>query len=117
MVSPLPVEAVRDLLGIARAMYGARKRQGVSEPELRELEEIGRKFKLALKLAQSTSPDTIGYRAARAHAEEAVSRLMALITVEMRLAPAVEAAVVRMRRRELPTGPGEERRRATKMRG
>lgn len=97
-------------------MYAARKRQGVSQPELLELAEIGRKLKLALDLARRTQPDTVGCRAARSHAEEAASRLMKLITLDMRLAPTVEAAVVRMRRREPLPNTREERRAAARIR-
>jgi hypothetical protein len=46
------------------------------------------------------NPDTIGHRAAIQHAEDACARLTRMITFETPLAPAVEAAVVRVRRRE-----------------
>jgi hypothetical protein len=92
----LPVEAVRDLLGIARAMYAARKREG-ELAALGELAEIGKKLALALKLGQG-DPDTMGHRAAWGHAEEATSRLMKLITASTLAAPIVEAAATRLRR-------------------
>jgi hypothetical protein len=98
-------------------MYAARRRDGGSRLELTELEEIGRKLKTALDLASKSPEDSIGYRAARSHAEDAASRLMALISLDMRLAPTVEAAVIRMRRREPFVGASERRKTATKMRG
>lgn len=113
----LPLEAVRDLLGIARAMYAARKREGVPLPVLAELADIGKKLKLALDLARRTEPDTVGHRAAWTHAETATSALMAMISVSTPAAPIVEAAAVRIRRIG-PRGPTEreEKRAAAKTR-
>ena len=106
---PLPLDAVRDLLGIARAMYAARKREGMLDP-LPELEEIGKKLALALKLGRGET-ETIGHKAAWSHAEDATSRLMKLITIETRLAPTVEAAVIRIREaRTEPTVSKSEQR-------
>jgi hypothetical protein len=112
----LPLEAVRDLLGIARAMYAAKKREGIFDV-LPELEAIGKKLALALKLGRG-DPDTIGHRAAWGHAEEATSRLMKLITVSTLAAPIVEAAAIRVRRigRQSPS-EREEKREARKGRG
>ncbi len=107
MMRRLPVEAVRDLLGIARAMYAARKREGMLH-DLPELEEIGKKLSLALKLGRG-DPDTIGHRAAISHAEDATARLMRLVTVESRLAPVAEAAAVRVRRLEPSVSKSEAR--------
>lgn len=90
------VEAVRDLLGIARAVYVARKREGALDA-LPELEEIGNKVALAVKLGRG-DPDTLGHRAAWTHAQDAASRLMRLLTGEARLASTVDAAVARVRR-------------------
>jgi hypothetical protein len=94
----LPIEAVRDLLGICRALYAAKKREGAPRPVLDELAAIGEKLKQALALAQKTLPDTLGHRAAWTHAEEATARLMKLVTLALPLAPTVEAAVIRVRR-------------------
>jgi hypothetical protein len=94
---PLPLEAVRDLLGIARAMYAAAKRSGATA-EVAELAEIGKKLRLALELAKKASPDTVGHRAAWDHAEVACSRLVRLISATTPAAPIVEAAAVRVRR-------------------
>jgi hypothetical protein len=107
----LPVEAVRDLLGIARVMYAARKREGVMGPALEELAEVGKKLKVALDLARRTDPDTVGHRAAWTHAENATSALMKMITVSTPAAPIVEAAAVRIRRlgRQPPSERDEKR--------
>lgn len=95
----LPLEAVRDLLGIARALFAAWKRDvGTSKPDLDELEAIGRKLREALALAHRTEPDTVGHRAAWDKAEEACSRLCRLISLNTPIAPTIEAAAVRIRR-------------------
>jgi hypothetical protein len=111
----LPLPAVRDLLGICRAMYAAKVRELAPVPVLEELRAIGEKLKHALKLGRS-SPESIGHKAAWAHAEDATARLMKLIHVETPLAPTVEAAVVRIRRIELGPSEREERRAANKVR-
>ena len=111
-----PVEAVRDLLGIARALYAAKKRELASQPVLEELAEIGRKLSNALKLAKSGA-DTIGARSAREQAEEACQRLGRVVGSSLPAAVVVEAAVVRVRRIG-PRHPSEreEKRAAAKIR-
>jgi hypothetical protein len=114
---PLPVEAVRDLLGIARALYAARKREFASKHDLDELAAIGKELSNALRLAKKSGPDTLGHRAAWLQAEDACSRLMRLISLETPAAIVIEAAVVRIRR-IAPRTPSEreERRAAAKIR-
>jgi hypothetical protein len=114
-VRELPLEAIRDLLGIARAMYAAKRRELAPEPVLLELKTIGEKLKLALKLGRAPA-DSVGHRAAISHAEEATSRLMRLITVETRLAPTLEAAVIRIRRSERGPSERETKKAAAKIR-
>jgi len=95
----LPLEAVRDLLGIARALFAAWKRDaGVSKPDLTELAAIGKQLNDSLALACRTEPDTVGHRAAWDKAEDACARLCRLISVSMPIAPTIEAAAVRIRR-------------------
>jgi hypothetical protein len=93
----LPVDAVRDLLGIARALYAAKKSEGAPAWVLEELKAIGEKLKLSLELGRKP-PDSLGHRAAISHAEDACGRLTRLITHETPLAPTLEAATVRVRR-------------------
>ena len=112
----LPLEAVRDLLGICRALYAAKKREGAPRPVLAELAAIGEKLKQALTLAHKTEPETVGHRAAWAHAEEATKRLMKLVTLSLSLAPTVEAAVIRVRRITPGPSPRDERKLMHKMR-
>ena len=72
---PLPIEAVRDLLGIARALYASEKAAGAGQRKLAQLAAAGRDLTDALELARSTEPDTVGHRAAWAKAERALDRL------------------------------------------
>jgi hypothetical protein len=108
-VRKLPVEAVRDLLGIARAMYAAKKSEGAPAWVLEELRAIGEKLKLALELGR-TAPDTLGHRAGITHAEDACARLTRLITHETLLAPTLEAAAVRVRRMQIGPSASEQQR-------
>jgi hypothetical protein len=94
----LPLEAVRDLLGIVRAMYAAAKREGAPEERLSELVEIGKQLRGATDLARRTEPDTNGHRAAWMRAEEACKRLGALVTLQESAVPMVAAAASRLRR-------------------
>jgi hypothetical protein len=95
----LPLEAVRDLVGIARAMYAAAKRDGATKEHLAELVAIGKQLRQAMDLARRTEPDTNGHRAAWTRAEDAMSRLIALLKIETPAAPMVQAAAARLRRR------------------
>ena len=74
----LPRDTVRDLLGIARALYVVRENQGASQPELDRIREVGAWLTDALELAR-TAPDTLGHRAAWAKAERATSALTDLL--------------------------------------
>lgn len=112
----LPLEAVRDLVGIARALYAARKREFASRTSLEELAVIGKELMNALRLAQKSGPDTLAHRAAWVQAEDACSRLMRMISRDP-AAVVVEAAVVRVRRiGPRPPSEREERRSAEKSR-
>jgi hypothetical protein len=111
-----PVEAVRDLLGIARALFAARQRELATQPELDELAAIGKKLALALKLSKS-SKGSLGAKAARKHAEEACTRLGRVISQSLPAALVVEAACVRVRRRQGPLqSERDDKREARKVR-
>lgn len=68
--SQLPLEALRDLLGLVRSLFAAWK-PSQGPIELEELRDIGKELAAALKLAKSTQPNTIGHRAAWSRAEAA----------------------------------------------
>jgi hypothetical protein len=95
---PLPREAVRDLLGITRALYRAeRAKPGTSYARLEQLLEIGKQFRLALDLSKY-EPDTMGGRAARSWAEKATAALGEIVADSELMAPAVAATAERLRR-------------------
>ena len=60
----LPLEVMRDLLGIARVLYVAWSAQGVSAARLAELRSVGGELRAALKLGAKTEPGTLWHRAA-----------------------------------------------------
>lgn len=74
----LPKDTVRDLLGIARALFVVRDNQGAFQSELDRIREVSTWLVDALELARS-APDTLGHRAAWAKAERATSVLTELL--------------------------------------
>lgn len=70
---PLPVEQVRDLLGVARAVYAARKEHKASKAELERLALAGRRLRHALHLVELPGPNNLS--AAWFQCEEAVQAL------------------------------------------
>ena len=74
----LPRDTVRDLLGIARALYVVRENQGAPQPELDRIREISAWLVDALELTR-TAPDTLKHRAAWTKAERATSVLSELL--------------------------------------
>lgn len=94
---PLPVETVRDLLGLARGLYALAKDRKATA-QMRELEAIGRDFREALELAKA-GPGTLGGRAAWSHAERATERLGLVIDSLTALRTVFEASARRLVRR------------------
>lgn len=95
----LPLGAVRDLLGIARALYRA-ELAGAGDPvRLEELRRVGEHLKTALELATKVGPGTLGHSAAWSHAEQAVEALGALVADGTTVASTLPATAARVRRR------------------
>lgn len=96
---PFPTETVRDLLGIARALYRAELALDLPLVETRcaQLEEIGKEYRLALKLAEC-SPGTMGRRAAWTWAEKATASLGQFVAGSADLGLMVSATAERLRR-------------------
>lgn len=70
----LPVEVVRDLLGIARAMYSAFQGMGPEySTHLHKLSGIGYQLQLALDKAKQGGPGTFAMRSAWLISEKAVA--------------------------------------------
>jgi len=117
----LPVEALRDLLGIVRGLYAAGLQSKGHPIELETLRWIGKEIGAALTLASTTEPDTIGHRAAWDRAERAVAKLGELIAENMPIRPVLDAAVARALTPAKGPKPGtptrDERRDARRRRG
>ncbi|HVY49432.1 MAG TPA: hypothetical protein VHB21_26250 [Minicystis sp.] len=93
---PFPAEAVRDLLGLVRAMYAAAKAAGAPSAELRRVERIGASLHKALELAATTTPGSLGHAAAWRRAEEATEAVGDLVDALTPAAPIVTAARLRV---------------------
>jgi len=98
---PFPREAVRDLLGITRALYRAELALAEEQREparLVRLVEIGKQYRLALELGNKCNPDTIGGRAARSWADTATAALGEVVAESDLVAKAVRATARRLMR-------------------
>jgi hypothetical protein len=71
----LPLESVRDLLGIVRALYSDWNERAVGPIEMEELRSIGEDLRDALRMAATSKPCSRAMRAAWAKAERATLRL------------------------------------------
>ncbi len=87
----LPRDAVRDLLGICRALYASRRAEGATTDELSKLAEAGALLVDALDLAR-TQPVTVGHRAAWAKAERGTAMLLELLATSDSSSAALVAA-------------------------
>jgi hypothetical protein len=88
---PFPLEEVRDLLGLTRAIYRARLASGASPGELERIQRIGERLKLALELAANEA-GSVGERAAWQHAEKATREIGTVLDIEP-AEPIVQAAM------------------------
>jgi hypothetical protein len=89
---PFPATAVRDLVGIVRAMYVAAKLGGAGKNDLARIERVGRDLADALELAQRSGPGTIGHSAAWKKAEDASRRAGDLVDALTPAEPLIHAA-------------------------
>lgn len=96
---PFPLEAVRDLLGLMRALYAARRRAGAGAVELEALARAGKDLQEALSLAATSKPGTVGHAAAWKRAEDAMQLAGSLDALAMPAEPVVREAVGRVVRR------------------
>jgi hypothetical protein len=106
---PIPVEALRDLLGITRALYAAAKAEGAGERRLAEFAAAGKDLKLAIGKARKNSTGSLGHRRASELAEQGYERLLKQVNVTTALLLVIEAAAARTRVRiPLAVGDREE---------
>ena len=89
---PFPFEAVRDLIGILRAMYAAERAGRHDVQRLRRIRSVAERLHLAQELALEHDPETLGHAAAWRHAERATQELGELIDLTTPLEPTLEAA-------------------------
>jgi hypothetical protein len=89
-IEPLPVEAVRDLLGVARALRASRPSR-ILDAAIGDLET-------ALSLAHCPAV-SLGGRAARMRADRATAAIGEAVSVEDGALGLIEAAVARVRQR------------------
>jgi hypothetical protein len=95
---PLPLAAVRDLLGIARAMYRATLADDPRDVvRLQALEDVGRTLQAVLG-AGGAPPGTIPHVEAWTAAERATKALGELVMESTELAPLVAATARRISR-------------------
>jgi hypothetical protein len=91
---PLPIGAVRDLLGITRALYRfAAEVEPRDEERLRALAEVGKTLRGVLR-ASRAHPGTIGHGEAWSAAERAARALGGLVNGELGLIVATTARVI-----------------------
>jgi hypothetical protein len=95
---PLPVGAVRDLLGITRALYRATLADDPRDvARLQALEDIGRTLRAVLRAARS-HPGTIPHVEAWTAAERATKAIGELVAESATLAPLIAATAKRISR-------------------
>ena len=109
---PFPFEAVRDLLGILRALYAADKTKRGGERRLSAIREIAMELRRATDLAMEYEPNTLGHSAAWERAETATYRMADLVDVTTPLEPMLKAAGQRVRARNPEPDSREVARRA-----
>ncbi len=94
----MPLGAVRDLLGITRALYRAALAEDPRDVDrLQALADIGRTLRAVLR-AGSAYPGTITHLQAWAAAERATKALGELVEESMGLAPIIAATARRISR-------------------
>lgn len=108
----IPLEALRDAIGLCRAMYRAEQASTrPSSERLAVLAQIGRDLTEAHELAAQHRPATVGHYAAWQRAEDALARLCACVGAYDTTEPIVTAARRAVSRMPVPgvRGQREER--------
>jgi hypothetical protein len=113
---PFPFEAVRDLIGILRAMYATAKAEG-NDRRFTVIRRVGRQLRVAIDLALEHEPGTAGYAKAWRQAESATLELSGLVDCTTPLEPTLDAATRRVRNAAAPDASRELSRRARLSRG
>jgi hypothetical protein len=96
---PFPKDAVRDLLGITRALFRAERSKASPDPSrLARLRDVGTRYREALEWGAKCASDTMGGRAALSKAEAATVTLGELVAESDMMVGAVVATGQRLRR-------------------
>lgn len=96
---PFPFDAVRDLLGVVRALYLAARARGATLPELNRIHRVGRELREALDLAKRSGGSDSGLAEAWQRAEAASRSVSALVGPLDAAEPMVSAARKRVKSR------------------
>ena len=97
---PFPASAVRDLLGIARALHRAWSAEGAGAAErVRKLERIGRDLRTALDMGKKHERGTLGHASAFNRAERATAELGELVDAFVPMRPAIRATAAQVSRK------------------
>jgi hypothetical protein len=107
-----PFEAVRDLLGILRALYAADRARGAHARRLGHIRAVAVELRRAMELALEHEVGTAGHRVATRRAEGATRKLADLVDVTTPLEPMLLAAGQRVRAAAPTDDLREARRRA-----
>jgi hypothetical protein len=89
---PFPFDAVRDLLGVVRAIYAAAKDGGAGSPELVRIARVGKELSRALDLAGASRQGEAGHTAAWRITDAAMLQVGDLVDPLTPAAPIVVAA-------------------------
>jgi len=96
---PFPKEVVRDLIGIARALYTTFKAMGPAYSEqLNKVTQIGAKLSRALEKGQKGGPGTWNATTATLMAEQAAKELGSMVDVYLPAKVLIKAASGRLKR-------------------
>jgi hypothetical protein len=96
---PFPFTALRDLIGVARALYAAAQERGDGRMVLERIAAVGRHLGSAYELARKSAPGTEARSAAWRKAEEGTLWMGNLVAQTDEAKPLVDAAARRVRRR------------------
>lgn len=91
-----PAEAVRDLLGLVRAIHAAAIARGAGPLDLRRIAAVEHDLEEAHGMGVSYPPNTIGGRSAFIRAEEAARRVADIVGMLDGAEPLVTAARARV---------------------
>jgi hypothetical protein len=93
---PMPLEAMRDLLGVVRGIYAATKERGASRQELAKISSVGKQLSDAIAQAALTLPNAADSSEAWQRAEHVTRQVMDLIDALTPVEPVLLAAKSRV---------------------